>query len=71
MAYSRIVTKDGMESKEMSNLILFVNSFLSYLLVFVVVVSLIVIAVKIGIALRKKKDLQMAAEVSMEKPNQV
>lgn len=55
----------------MSNLILFVNSFLSYLLVFVVVVSLIVIAVKIGIALRKKKDLQMAAEVSMEKPNQV
>ncbi|MFI3211784.1 MAG: hypothetical protein R3Y24_00425 [Eubacteriales bacterium] len=45
----------------MDNLILFINSFLSYLLVFVVVVSLIVIAVKIGIITRKKQDTKAAA----------
>lgn len=46
----------------MNNLILFFNSFLSYLLVFVVIVLLVAVAVFIGITMRKKKNLQLAAE---------
>lgn len=45
----------------MNNLILFINSFLSYLLVFAVIV--VVVAVAIGITLRKKKD---AKEMALE-----
>lgn len=45
----------------MTNLILFINSFLSYLLVVVVFVAAIGVAVFSGIKLRKKKDSQKAA----------
>lgn len=47
----------------MNNLILFINSFLSYLLVFVVIVVVVAVAVAIGITLRKKKD---AKEMALE-----
>ena len=40
----------------MNNLILFVNSLLSYLLVFVVIVIVAGIAIFIGITMRKKKN---------------
>lgn len=43
----------------MNNLILFVNSFLSYGLLFLFVVVLILIACFIGIGLRKRKDAQL------------
>lgn len=43
----------------MTNLILFVNSFLSYLLVMAVVVVLCGIAIFIGIRLRKNKDAKL------------
>ncbi len=46
----------------MNNLILFVNSLLSYLLVFVVIVIVAGIAVFIGITMRKKKNAQEALE---------
>lgn len=49
----------------MNNLILFVNSFLSYGLMFIFVVVLILIACFIGIGLRKRKNAQM--EVVEEK----
>lgn len=45
----------------MNNLILFVNSFLSYGLMFLFVVVLILIACFIGIGLRKRKNAQMEA----------
>ena len=44
----------------MSNLIAFVNMFLSYLLVMAVIVVLGGIAIFIGITLRKRKNLQEA-----------
>ena len=44
----------------MDNLILFVNSFLSYLLVFIVAVAVIIVAVLIGVKLRKNKDSKAA-----------
>lgn len=40
----------------MNNLILFLNSFLSYLLVFIVFAVLIVVAVLVGIKVRKSKN---------------
>ncbi|MBQ8598151.1 MAG: hypothetical protein IJ409_10215, partial [Lachnospiraceae bacterium] len=55
-----VITKG---SVNMSNFILFINSFLSYLLVMAVIVVLVGIAVFIGITMRKKKNLQLAAEV--------
>ncbi len=42
----------------MNNLILFLNSFLSYLLLFVLIVALVIIACVIGAKLRKNKDLK-------------
>ena len=47
---------------DMNNLILFVNSLLSYLLVFVVIVIVAGIAIFIGITMRKKKNAQEALE---------
>jgi hypothetical protein len=44
----------------MTNLILFINSFLSYLLVVAVFVAAIGVAIFSGIKLRKKKDSQEA-----------
>ena len=46
----------------MNNLILFVNSFLSYLFLLVVVVVLCAIAIAIGITMRKKKDAKLALQ---------
>ena len=44
----------------MTNLILFLNSFLSYLLVAVIIVALVVIACIIGVKWRKSKDAKAA-----------
>lgn len=46
----------------MSNIVLFVNSFLSYLVLMAVIVILAGIAVFIGITMRKKKNIKLAAE---------
>ena len=46
----------------MENAILFANSFLSYLALMAVIVVLAGIAIFIGIKMRKKKNLQLAAE---------
>lgn len=46
----------------MENLILFLNSFLSYLLLMVVIAVLCGIAVFTGIRLRKRKDSQLEAQ---------
>lgn len=45
----------------MENLILFINSFLSYALCFVIIVALVVVACLIGVKLRKRKDSQISA----------
>ncbi|MCR5655271.1 MAG: hypothetical protein K6G07_06500 [Lachnospiraceae bacterium] len=50
----------------MNNLILFVNSFLSYLLVAVIIVALGAIAITIGITMRKKSDAKAALEEKAE-----
>ena len=44
----------------MANLVAFLNSFLSYLLLFGVCVAVVVIACVIGIRLRKNKDAKEA-----------
>lgn len=49
----------------MTNLILFVNSFLSYLMIFVLIIALVIVACVIGVKWRKSKDAKAAAE-SME-----
>lgn len=46
----------------MNNLILFVNSFLSYVLVLAIVVVLCAIAIAIGITMRKKKDAKLTLQ---------
>ncbi len=46
----------------MANLILFVNAFLSYLLLFVLIVALVIVACVIGVKWRKSKDAKAAAE---------
>lgn len=46
----------------MSNLILFINSFLSYLILMAVIVVLAGIAIFIGITMRKKKNLKLVNE---------
>lgn len=40
----------------MGNLILFINSFLSYLIVFVIVVALVIIACILGVKWKKNSD---------------
>ena len=52
----------------MTNLILFFNSFLSYLILFVFIVVLGVAAALLGIKLRKKKD-EKAVEVTENTDN--
>lgn len=44
----------------MANLIAFVNSFLSYFLLFAFIIVLCLVAVFVGIKLRKNKDLKDA-----------
>ena len=51
----------------MNNLILFFNSFLSYLLLFVIMVALVVIACVIGVKFRKSKDARLLEEELLEK----
>ena len=50
----------------MANLVLFINSFLSYLLVVVVFVLVASIAVFVGIKLRKNKNIKDAAGEAAE-----
>ena len=45
----------------MSNLVAFLNSFLSYLLLFGVFVIIVAVAVAIGITLRKSKNAKVVA----------
>lgn len=46
----------------MTNLILFLNSFLSYLLLFALIVVLVAVACVIGVKWRKSKDAKAALE---------
>lgn len=50
----------------MTNLILFVNAFLSYLLIFVLIIALVVVACIIGVKWRKSKDAKAAMNNSEE-----
>lgn len=43
----------------MANLILFINSFLSYLFVFVIIVVLVIIACMLGIKWKKHSDAKL------------
>lgn len=49
----------------MANLILFLNSFLSYLLLFVLIIAVVVVACIIGVKWRKSKDARTATEAGM------
>lgn len=49
----------------MTNLILFVNTFLSYLLCFLLIVALVVVACIIGAKWRKSKDAKAAAQAAV------
>lgn len=51
----------------MSNLILFINSFLSYLLLMAVIVVLAGIAVFIGIKMRKRSNDKSAVEAEAQR----
>lgn len=50
----------------MNNFALFFNSFLSYLLLFVIIVAVAGIAMFIGIKMRKKKNAEEQAAISGE-----
>lgn len=50
----------------MTNLILFVNAFLSYLLCFVFIVALVIVACVIGVKWRKSKDAKAALEAQTD-----
>ena len=50
----------------MNNFALFFNSFLSYLLLFVIIVAVAGIAMTIGIKMRKKKNAEEQAAISGE-----
>lgn len=50
----------------MNNFALFFNSFLSYLLLFVIIVAVAGIAMFIGIKMRKKKNVEEQAAISGE-----
>ena len=50
----------------MTNLILFLNAFLSYLLLFILIIALVVIACIIGVKWRKSKDAKAAANGDIE-----
>lgn len=51
----------------MTNLILFLNAFLSYLLVFVLIIALVIVACIIGVKWRKSKDAKTALQEATEK----
>ena len=50
----------------MTNLILFLNSFLSYLLLFVLIIALVIVACIIGVKWRKSKDAKAALNTETE-----
>ncbi len=50
----------------MTNLILFVNAFLSYLLIFVLIIALVIVACIIGVKWRKSKDAKAALTAGTE-----
>lgn len=50
----------------MTNLILFLNAFLSYLLIFVLIVALVIAACIIGVKWRKSKDAKNAMQEAAE-----
>ena len=50
----------------MTNLILFVNSFLSYLILFALIVVLVIVACVIGTKWRKSKDAKAALEAQTD-----
>ena len=50
----------------MANLIAFINSFLSYLLLFGVCVAAVIIACLIGVRLRRNKDAKTALEAEKQ-----
>ncbi len=50
----------------MTNLILFVNSFLSYLLCFVLIIALVIVACVIGVKWRKSKDAKAGVEAQTD-----
>lgn len=50
----------------MANLVAFLNSFLSYLLLFAVCVIVVAVAVKLGITMRRNKDAKDALAASVE-----
>ncbi len=50
---------------KMAKLILFLNAFLSYLLVFVLIVAVVVVACIIGVKWRKNKDAKAAVDTGM------
>ncbi len=49
----------------MGNLILFLNAFISYLFVFVLIIAVVIVACIIGVKWRKNKDAKIAAEAEM------
>lgn len=53
----------------MANLIAFINSFLSYFALFAFIVVLCIIAVFVGIKLRKNKDMKDAKLVETQSAN--
>lgn len=50
----------------MTNVILFINTFLSYLLLFVLIIALVIVACIIGVKWRKSKDAKNAANADAE-----
>ena len=50
----------------MTNVILFINAFLSYLLLFVLIIALVIVACIIGVKWRKSKDAKNAANADAE-----
>ena len=48
------------KDEQMSNLILFLNSFFSYLLLFILIIALVIVACIIGVKWRKSKDAKLA-----------
>ncbi len=55
----------------MASLVLFINSFLSYLLLFVLIVALVVIACILGAKWRKSSDLKKAGVAGPTMPETV
>ena len=50
----------------MTNLILFVNAFLSYLLIFVLIIALVIVSCIIGVKWRKSKDAKAALATGVQ-----